>query len=657
MTFANRAILVGLLALGIPLAIHLLGRRRARKVILPTARFAEGVHASSRGRLWLKRVGLLVLRLAVVALLVLALAGPRVGGTDPSADGPWVLVLDTSPSMQAKGPDGVTALERGRRRLLAVAEALPDARPTVLLAPRPRTDGATAAQVRQALRERPFPAGEDLPLQHVLHDAMTGSAAGSASETVPVASPARGAAASHVVLATDATPHALRGMAAGSLAMHKAQVVLLPVGGAAGNVWLGVPRAGIAPSPRGRVLEVTVTPGGETGGAPVEVFLQLDGRQTEHTVVAPAGDAARFRIRADGDGPWQGRVYVKADDALAVDNVRYFTAAVRRPIRVLVVDAAEEDGVRVRSADLVAAAFAAGAGVPKPVTRLRADRADRPAFDAADVVFWVGSQPPRQIGDVKEFVSRGGAVVWLPADAGPPTDADFATWLGTGEVPGVEEPPDGVTLDPAGYTSDLLGAFEGGTSGDLNAPVCRRRLRLPHAPGTVIRFRDGLPAVQSHRQDGGRLVVLAFGVSPRWSDLSGRAEFVVLAHSLAEALAPADGPQVANLVAGNTAGIRPTGQENVPGNYVFPAGEAAGTHYSVNVDPHETSDLAPLPDDLAAAFGEGRVRVLSGDFSPRRAIPAVSEPLATDLSPLLIVALAVALAAESLLSASQSRRR
>jgi len=57
MTFANRAILVGLLALGIPLAIHLLGRRRARKVILPTARFAEGVHASSRGRLWLKRVG------------------------------------------------------------------------------------------------------------------------------------------------------------------------------------------------------------------------------------------------------------------------------------------------------------------------------------------------------------------------------------------------------------------------------------------------------------------------------------------------------------------------------------------------------------------------------------------------------------------------
>ena len=110
MTFANRAILVGLLALGIPLAIHLLGRRRARKVVLPTARFAEGAHASSRGRLWLKRVALLALRLAIVALLVLALAGPRIGG----AGGRWLVVLDTSPSMRMADAAGRSAFERSR---------------------------------------------------------------------------------------------------------------------------------------------------------------------------------------------------------------------------------------------------------------------------------------------------------------------------------------------------------------------------------------------------------------------------------------------------------------------------------------------------------------------------------------------------------------
>ena len=654
MTFANRAILVGLVALGIPLAIHLLGRRRARNVVLPTARFAEGAHASSRGRLWLKRAALLALRLAAVALLVLALAGPRIGGDDR----PWVLVLDTSPSMQAKGPDGVTALERGRRRLLAVAEALPDDRPTVLLTPHPCREGATAAQARQVLRETPLQAGADLPLRQVIADALAGLAAAGADVKVPAAASGRPAASapSHLVIATDATPHALRGMAAGTFRAHQAQTILLPVGGAETNVRLGLPKVRITESATERVLEAAVELGGDPARASAEVFLRLDGQEAEHAAIASADGTARFSVPVDGNGPWQGRVYAKADDALAADNVRYFTAAARRPIRVLVADAAEEPQVRLRSADLVAAAFAGEAGLPKPVTRLKAAQADRAALDAADVVFWVGSHAPRRFGELKEFVGRGGGLVWLPADPVPPHDTDFADWLGLEGQPRVEESPDGVTLDPAGYASDLLEAFEGGTSGDLSAPVFRRRLRLPDTRNTGLCFRDGRPAVQSQRHDNGRLVVLAFGPSPDWGDLAGRVEWVVLAHSLAEALAPADGPEVANRIADSAAPVRPAGYENAPGNYTSPASEGPQTCYSVNIDPNETADLAPQADRLASAFAEDRVRVVKGDFSPKRAIPALSRPAGTDLCGPLIVGLALVLAAESLLSASQSGR-
>ena len=76
MTFNDTTILAALAALAVPLVIHLLGRRRARVVPLPTVRFAEGAHIASRGRRWLKSAALLAARLAVIALLVLTLAGP-----------------------------------------------------------------------------------------------------------------------------------------------------------------------------------------------------------------------------------------------------------------------------------------------------------------------------------------------------------------------------------------------------------------------------------------------------------------------------------------------------------------------------------------------------------------------------------------------------
>jgi len=77
MTFTDPTLLVALVALGIPLAVHLVGRRRARRVMLPTVRFAQTAHLASRDRRWLRQIALLVLRLAAVALVVLALAGPH----------------------------------------------------------------------------------------------------------------------------------------------------------------------------------------------------------------------------------------------------------------------------------------------------------------------------------------------------------------------------------------------------------------------------------------------------------------------------------------------------------------------------------------------------------------------------------------------------
>jgi hypothetical protein len=339
MTFTDRAMLVGLVAVAIPVVVHFVGRRAPRVVLLPTARFAEGAHAGSRNRTLLRRIALLLARVAVVALLVLALAGPRLG-SEPQSPSP----------LEGEGPG-----------------------------------------VRGAAASPPHPASPP--------------------------SPTRGEGS-----------------------------------------------------------------------------------------IAPA------------------------------------------PIKVLVVDAADEKDLKVRSADMVAAALAGDTLRPKKVwrkTRVGTEKVD--AF-GTDVVFWISPSYAEvdPNADLAFDVSLW-ACVWVPA----------APDLATGAAPKaslVEETPGGMTIDPDGYTSDLLVAFEAGTSGDLGAPVFCRRVLID---GPVdLRFRDGRPAICESRYLHGMVAYerryphhekayadtcflrLAFGPAPAWGDLGNRPEFVVLINSLAEALGP-----------------------------------------------------------------------------------------------------------------------
>ena len=74
MSFVTPWYLLGLLGIGIPLAIHLIRRQRAERVVLPTVRFLRRapkklVHFQ-RIQQWL----LLMLRVAIVGLLAFAFA-------------------------------------------------------------------------------------------------------------------------------------------------------------------------------------------------------------------------------------------------------------------------------------------------------------------------------------------------------------------------------------------------------------------------------------------------------------------------------------------------------------------------------------------------------------------------------------------------------
>jgi len=362
MTFTDTTILAALAALAIPLAIHLMGRRRARKVMLPTMRFAGEAHAAARGRTWLVQASLLAARLAAVALLVLALAGPH-----------W--------------------------------------------APREHTGGRTPEGTSAAPRPAVYSRGAEYgPVRVLVVDAA-------GPETARIRS-------ADLVAAT---------FAAGTDAKKGAA----PVSGRS---------------------ETGAVPSFATGGGAAAEMGTVPFSQRREKGTAPISAAAR-----------------------------------------------------VSAAQVNAA-----------------------ALQAADVVFWVGPQAPPDTPALTAWLSRGGALVWVPSDAAQPPEAALAGALDAGHA-AVQEVADGATIDPAGYTSDLVAAFEGGTSGDLGAPVFRRRLVFANAPA-ALRFRDGPAAIAEARIGNGRALLLAAGPAPAWGDLASRAEFVVLAHSLAEALAPQRAP-------------------------------------------------------------------------------------------------------------------
>ncbi|MEM9828188.1 MAG: BatA domain-containing protein, partial [Planctomycetota bacterium] len=81
MTFLQVSLLAGLVAAGIPIALHLIARREPQKVVFGSIAFLTRHYASNRSKMQLRRWWLLLLRVLALVLLTLALASPVIGSS------------------------------------------------------------------------------------------------------------------------------------------------------------------------------------------------------------------------------------------------------------------------------------------------------------------------------------------------------------------------------------------------------------------------------------------------------------------------------------------------------------------------------------------------------------------------------------------------
>src|SRR5687768_11749692 len=104
MSFLNPLFLFGLLAAGIPIVIHLLTRKRPRRVEFSSVEFLREVNVAQLRRFRLRELLLLALRVLAIALLALALSRPALKGAvgrGGQAASTAVILIARSASMAA----------------------------------------------------------------------------------------------------------------------------------------------------------------------------------------------------------------------------------------------------------------------------------------------------------------------------------------------------------------------------------------------------------------------------------------------------------------------------------------------------------------------------------------------------------------------------
>ncbi|WP_158633629.1 BatA domain-containing protein [Tautonia sociabilis] len=609
MSFANAAMLLGLLGVALPVLIHLLSRRRVPTVPWGAMQFLElGRRARTRIRLaeWL----LLAARMLLLAVVALAAARPIwSAGPSPGADGEGrgardvVLVVDGSAGMARRG-GGTSPAEQAGRWASAFLDALgPGDRVALVRAgerPRPVLDPPSVDpdRLRAALDALPPPAGSgDLPA--ALAEAFRILEQGGRNPTA------------EVVVLTDGSRGPWTPDDLGRWRLLRELFDRLPR-----PTRIAVEAFPVAPdagASDGMVLDVRasrplVAPGGtivvsasirNLGPAPLDrpVELLIDGVPAPGSTRAvgplPPGGTAAVEFRATLRDRGSHAVAVRlvpgsAPDPLSSNDEAAAVVAVAEALPVLLVDGEPGLEPMTGEVDFLRAALAPR-GEESPQVRAEvvpAEGLDAKALSGCRVLVLanVDRLAPAQLDAVSAFLDRGGGVLVLPGDR---TRAD--SWNadayrgGLGWLPARLGPTRGRFLgreavarpSPASFSGAVLGPLGRGESPPLGSASLFSYVTLEPAeadgrpPASVAgRLDTGDPWLVERPAGAGRVAVLAGPLDAEGGTLPANPDFVPFVHRLVSRLADPD-----------------------PGARASRAGEPI----LVPIDPAPPADLASVP--------------------------------------------------------------
>jgi hypothetical protein len=530
MSFLTPLFLAGLAGLAIPVIIHLIQKERKNVVGFPSLMFLRKIPYQSVERRRIRNWPLLLLRLALLALIVMAFARPflRKEALAVAAAGgarEVVILLDRSYSLGYGD-----RWERARAAARDTVNGLGGAdRASVVLFD-------TGAEV--ALRS----AADKGRLTAAIETAQVGAAATKYGPALKLAGSIiseSGLPNKEVVLISDFQRRAWIGAEGVRLPDGTTLTPVSVVDGAVANV-------SITPAVLQRTTvsgqeRVTVTAGAVNRGpaaVAVSVSLEVDGRviQTRPLSLGPNGSASvSFDPFAPAAAFTRGSVRL-ADDRLAPDNVFHFVVSPAQRVKVLIV---ERPGTSRAASLYLSQALGLGDSPAFDVTVRPMDGLSSADISGAGVIV-LNDVPVSQVTAERlaAFVKAGGG---LFAAFG-----ERATWPAAVEVmPAIP----GGTADRTRGTPGRVGALEYGhpifesfrapRSGDFSSARFYTYRTVSVAPEAQVlaRFDDGAPALLERRVGAGRVIAWTSTLDVTWNDLALKPVFLPFIHRVGATLA------------------------------------------------------------------------------------------------------------------------
>jgi hypothetical protein len=615
--------LLGLVAVAVPVVLHLSQRARREPVRFPSLAFVRRVPFKTTERRRLRDRLLLLLRVAALALLAVAFARPLferdvLGAAGAAVAREVVILLDGSASMSYGD-----RWRRARDAVRGVAGTLgPEDQATLVL----------FASTPSALGP---PTSDPLQLEGYLEGVEPH---GAATRFAPALDLARDLVEQSarprrsVVLITDFQRSGWDGRAD----------IRLPPGTAFEPIAVGdeevenLAVVGVTlqrtPEDGGRVAVAARLANLGTRDAEVRVGLGT-GAQVLHELPArvPAGDVALVQFPAIALPARPTAAWVRATgDRLAVDDVHHFVLRPIPQIRVLVIEAA---GPAEREMVYLRRALAIG----RDPAFVAATRTAPSAADVAGADVVILNDAPFPAGEagraVRRRVEAGGGMLWALGARARSVPENLRSVVG--DVVG--QPVDRVSarggvLGIADYAHPIFAPYRSARGGDYGAVrIYRyRRLAPPDSAQVLAWADDGAPMLVESRLGAGRVLLWASDLGNAWNDLAVRAVFLPTVHesirylarhreppaayAVGQAVEPADlGGDTTEMVLEAPDGSRtPVPQGNrspLPleraGVYtVRPMAGGAGLPFAANLDPAE-SDLGQLDRSAFVAAAAG----------------------------------------------------
>jgi hypothetical protein len=651
MSFLSPWYLLGLLGIGIPLAIHLIRRQQAERVVLPTARFLRRAPKKLVYFQRLQQLLLLALRIAIAALLALAFARPiftggfaeLVGATPQSL----VILLDTSMSMQyadrfAQGQAAVmrelASLRQGDEAAIVTFAESPE---TVQLL---TTDLTALETFARNIPAPGYRATHFLPALHLADQLL--QAAHYQEKTVVLVSDYQRSGAPVEGSAWKLSPGVrLKTLEVGDTKTDNlaiTQVKAMELSGSAQETHLIV----------GRIKRF-----GSEPLAQVQVYLNIDGTEAASRVV-DLGDRSEvvveFPVVVNQAGLHRCTLRV-AGDRFAADNTYYFTIRIEPPVRVLCLSSkagtSQDD-----KAYWFRSALAQQVTVPFQVDVIDPRELVPEALPSYSAVALLETQrlAEEQMHALQAYVKGGGGLLLAPGDGAEAASfnrdyADLTPALLQRKQ--IFSESAGLSITQAQRYHSIVRSLQDGGPMDFSAARFHGYWSVEPVAGSevVLSFENGDAALVAGSAGNGRVLFFASSLDPGWNNFPRQVTYLPLLHEAMRYLAGSQiqrsvyqvGEFVPFAVAPGGAAriIGPQGEETLlrstaagpafyrstdqPGFYATRSGKWSSS-FAVNASAQESDLTAIAADDIEARMSHSEVR--QGASAAQR-IPALQVQL------------------------------